>query len=69
MPPLNGIHDSRAAIKIGLRVLVDYTSRRIPRAADVEILGWYAPDIANMDPDDLAREVVQRMLRRRNSQR
>jgi hypothetical protein len=62
----NGTHDSLTAMRTALRVLVALAYRRRPSEADVEALGRYAPDVADLAPDVLACEVVKRMRHARS---
>jgi hypothetical protein len=61
----DGIHDSLAAIKTALRVLIAVNTRKSPNPGDVERLRSYAPDAAHLAADELACEVVQRMTEAR----
>jgi hypothetical protein len=61
----NGIHDSLAAMRTALRVLVALSDRKAPASDDVAMLCQYSPDLAHLPLDDFAREVVLRMCRAR----
>ncbi len=59
------MQNSLQAMKVALRVLTAVTERTPADEADLAELRRYAPDAANLPPDELACEVIQRALKAR----
>jgi hypothetical protein len=63
------MQESLDAMKLALRVLTALTERRDPDAGDAEALRGLAGDTDNRDLDDLACEVIQKAIKRRDQVR
>jgi hypothetical protein len=57
----NGIHDSTTTMKAAFRVLAAVTYGRHVSPGDLDMLRYYAPDLATQALDDFARETIQRI--------
>jgi hypothetical protein len=60
---------SLEAMQVAVRVLTALSEKRTPDPADVEILNNYAPLLSHLSPDELACDVIQQALRRREQVR
>jgi hypothetical protein len=59
------MQESLDAMRLAMRVLTAVSERQQPAPADVEALRALAPSVANLPPDEIACEVIQQSLKRR----